>query len=144
MWVPDSLASPRDVTEKRDHCMNPLSHKRRLSTQNWGRRELSKATAPDRRGPHNKLTLETSHREISWAHTGRRKKKNKNAIKIETGVLHTRRGIQCTSTHPQPTSGCSTLCPPSLSSSPAQSGTKPFPQKRGIRIISRLAKSLHR
>lgn len=86
MWVPDSLASPRDVIEKRDHSVNPsVPQKKTLSTQNRGRRELSKSTAPDRRGPHNKLTLKTSNREISWAHTGRRKKKNNSAIKIEIG-----------------------------------------------------------
>lgn len=67
--------------------------KKGLSRQKRGRRELSKATSPDKRGSHNKLTLETSNREISWAPTGRREKENKSAVKTETGSSPHRLGI---------------------------------------------------
>lgn len=141
MWVPASLPSPGDVTGKRDPCMNHYAPQKKTphGTREGG--SSLKATSPDKRGSHTKLTLETSNREISWAPRGRREKENKSAIRTGVGSSPHQKGLPA---HLHvPTSVCSILCPPSLSSCPgARSGTKPFPQQRGTRSVSRLAKTL--
>lgn len=64
-------------------------------------------------------------------------------LKQRQAALPTGRGLACTSTCRLPVSGCGSLCPPFLCSSPGESsGTKPFPQQRGVRNVSRQAQTL--
>lgn len=101
-----------------------LPTKKGLSRQKRGSRELSKATPPDKRGSHNKLTLETSNREISWAPGAGERKENKSAVRTDRQLPGW--GSAYTPMCYLP------FCPQSLCSSPgAKSGTKPFLQQRG-------------
>lgn len=74
-----------------------------------------------------------------WAGEGKRTRvplKQTGSSPHWTGLAHT-------STCHLPMSGCSNPCPPSPGSSPgAKSGTKPFPQQRGVRNVHGQAQTL--
>lgn len=122
-WAQPPWLLPGMELRKTSTC-EALCLQRRVSRQKRGSGELSKTTPPDKRRSHNKLTLETSNREISWAPWAGERKENKSAVRIDR---------QLPGQSSAYTSMCHlSFCPLPLRSSPgSKSGTKPFPQQRG-------------
>lgn len=143
-WAPACLASPRDVTEKNDHCVKPSAPQRRVSPDRRGEGGSSLKLLHQTREGHTTNLLWKLATERSPGHPGAgERKRTRVLLKQRQAALPAGQGLEHTSTCRLSMSGCSTLCPPSSCSSPgARSGTKPFPQQRRVRNVSGQAQTL--